>query len=59
MNALLLTLMVEQASGGRARWARWARDEVEGWSDTTTPTRRWAVRAIRQVLDGEPVSDAP
>ena len=58
MNALLLTLMVEQAQVAR-RWARWARDEVEGWTDTTTPDVEWAVRAIRRVIDGEPVSDAP
>ena len=58
VNALLLTLMVEQAQVAR-RWARWARDEVEGWTDTTTPDVEWAVRAIRRVIDGEPVSDAP
>ena len=58
VNALLLTLMVEQAQVA-ARWARWARNEVEGWNDTTTPDVAWAVHAIRRVLDGEPVSDAP
>lgn len=58
VNALLLTLMVEQAQVA-ARWARWARDQVDGWTDTTTPDVAWAVREIRRVLDGEPLSDAP
>lgn len=57
VNALLLTLMVEQAQLA-ARWARWAHDEVERWEDTTTPDVAWAVREIRRVLDAEPVSDA-
>ena len=58
VNALLATLMIEQARAA-SRWATWARDEVERWTDATTPDVEWAVRALRRVLDGEPVSGAP
>jgi DNA-binding PadR family transcriptional regulator len=58
VNALVLTLMVEQARAA-SRWAAWASEEVERWADTTTPDVDWAVQAMRRVIDGEPVSDAP
>jgi PadR family transcriptional regulator AphA len=58
VNALILTLMVEQARAA-ARWAEWAADEVARWPDTTTPDVEWAVAAMRRVIEGEPVSDAP
>jgi DNA-binding PadR family transcriptional regulator len=58
VNALLLTLMVEQARAA-ARWARWATEEVTRWKDTTTPDVEWAAAAMRRVMDGEPLSDGP
>ena len=58
VNALLLTLMVEQARAS-ARWARWASHEVERWTDTTTPDVDWSVDAMRRVIEGEPLSDEP
>jgi DNA-binding PadR family transcriptional regulator len=56
VNALLLTLMVEQARAA-ARWAEWAADEVARWPDTTTPDVGWAVATMRRVIDEETVSD--
>ena len=58
VNALLLTLMVEQARAS-ARWASWAADEVERWADTTTPDVDWSVDVMRRVIEGERLSDAP
>ena len=58
VNALLLTLMVEQARAS-ARWARWAAEEVERWADTTTPDVDWSVAVMRRVIEGERLSDAP
>ena len=58
VNALILTLMIEQARAA-ARWADWARDEVERWAETATPDVDWAVTTILRTLDGERVSDAP
>ena len=58
VNALLLTLMVEQARAS-VRWASWAAEEVERWADTTTPDVDWSIDAIRRVIEGEPLSDAP
>jgi DNA-binding PadR family transcriptional regulator len=58
VNALLLTLMVEQARAS-ARWARWAAEEVERWADTTTPDADWSVDVMRLVIEGERLSDAP
>jgi PadR family transcriptional regulator AphA len=55
VNALLLTLMVDQARAA-ARWADWARGEVERWDDTTTPDVDWAIRTIRRVMDRARVS---
>ncbi len=57
VNALLLTLMVEQARGA-ARWARWASEEVAQWTDTATPDVEWAASAMRRVIEGKPLSDA-
>ena len=57
VNVLLLTLMIEQARVA-ARWASWAADEVERWTDTATPDVEWAVRTIRRMLDEELLSDA-
>ena len=56
VNALILTLMIEQARAA-ARWAEWAAHEVAQWTDTTTPDVDWAVRAMRRVIDGQPISD--
>ena len=58
VNALLATL-IDRAGQGGVTLATWAREEVERWTDATTPDVEWAVRALRRVLDGEPVSDAP
>ena len=58
VNALLATLMIEQARTA-SRWATWAREEVERWTDATTPDVEWAFQALRRVLDGKPLSDEP
>ena len=58
VNALLLTLMVEQARAS-ARWASWAAEEVERWADTTTPDVDWSVDVMRRVIEGERLSDVP
>lgn len=58
VNALLLTLMIEQARAS-ARWASWAADEVERWADTTTPDVDWSVDVMRRVIEGERLSDVP
>ena len=58
VNALLATLMIEQARTA-SRWAAWAAEEVERWTDAATPDVEWAVRTLRRVLDDEPFSDAP
>lgn len=58
VNALLLTLMVEQARAA-ARWATWAAEEVEQWAGTTTPDVEWSVEVIRRTIDGARVSDEP
>ena len=58
VNALILTLMVDQARAG-ARWAAWAAQEVERWADTTTPDVDWSVDAMRRVIEGDPLSDEP
>lgn len=58
VNALLLTLMVEQARAA-ARWAEWARGEVEQWADTTTPDVEWASQTMRRVIEGHGVSGGP
>ena len=58
VNALLLTLMVEQARAA-AGWARWAAEQVEEWADTTTPDVEWSLDVVRRVIEGERLSDAP
>jgi PadR family transcriptional regulator, regulatory protein AphA len=59
VNALLLTLMVEQARSA-SRWAEWAAAEIERWQGTATPDVDWAARTMRRVIDGDdPVSGAP
>ena len=58
VNALLLTLMVEQARAA-SRWAEWAAAEIEGWGTTESPDVDWAARTMRRVIDGESVSDEP
>jgi DNA-binding PadR family transcriptional regulator len=59
VNALLLTLMVEQARAA-TRWAEWASAEVERWPDTETADVSWAAETMRRVIEhGEPVSDGP
>jgi PadR family transcriptional regulator, regulatory protein AphA len=58
VNALLLTLMVEQARAA-AGWARWAAEQVHEWADTTTPDVDWSIDVMRRVMEGEPLSDAP
>lgn len=58
VNALLLTLMVEQARAA-AGWAHWAAEQVEEWADTTTPDVDWSVAVMRRVIEGERLSDAP
>lgn len=49
VNTLLLTLLVEQARAA-ARWAQWATEEVERWSDTTTPDVDWAVQTLLDAI---------
>jgi PadR family transcriptional regulator, regulatory protein AphA len=59
VNALLLTLMVEQARAA-ACWAEWATAEIERWDGTETPDVEWAARTMQRWIDDEDsVSDAP
>jgi PadR family transcriptional regulator, regulatory protein AphA len=59
VNALLLTLMVEQARAASS-WAEWAAAEVESWEETATPDVDWATRSMGRVIDGDGrASDAP
>lgn len=58
VNALLLTLMVEQARAA-ARWAGWAAEQVEQWADTATPDVDWSVDVMRRVMEGERLSGEP
>jgi DNA-binding PadR family transcriptional regulator len=49
VNALVATLAIAQ---GRttARWAHWARQEVEAWDDTAEPDVDWAVRTLLHAI---------
>jgi PadR family transcriptional regulator AphA len=58
VNALLLTLMVEQARAA-SRWADWASAEIEAWEGTETPDVTWASKTMRRAIDGESISDEP
>ncbi len=51
VNALLLTLMVEQARAA-ARWATWAARRSRDGTGPRHPTSTWAARTIRRVIDG-------
>jgi len=57
VNALVMTLFVDQARAA-SRWAEWAAREVEAWPDTSKPDVEWTLRVLRNMLDGQPVSDA-
>ena len=50
VNALIATLGIEQGRA-TARWARWARAQVEDWDDTAEPDVEWAVRTLNEAID--------
>ncbi|HEX2302479.1 MAG TPA: PadR family transcriptional regulator [Gaiella sp.] len=50
VNALIATLGIEQGLA-TARWARWAKAEVERWEETVVPDVDWAVRALNEAFD--------
>jgi len=58
VNALLVSLAVAQGSA-TAAWARSARGEVERWNDTAVPDVDWAVKTLREAIDGGGASVAP
>jgi DNA-binding PadR family transcriptional regulator len=58
VNALIASLAIAQGRA-TARWAQWARGEVEHWDDTAVPDVDWAVKTLLDAIgDGSP-SDAP
>ena len=50
VNTLIASLGIEQGIA-TARWARWAREEVERWDGTETPAVDWAVRTLNQTIE--------
>ena len=56
VNTLLLTLLIEQARAA-ARWADWATDVVQQWTDTSKPNVRWAVETLRDAIEEGDASD--
>lgn len=57
VNTLVATLGIEQGRA-TARWARWARGEVEKWDGTEVADVGWAVRTWTDAIDAA-ASDAP
>jgi PadR family transcriptional regulator AphA len=54
VNALVATLALEQGRAA-ARWARWARAEVEAWDQTEVADVDWAVKTLlRAISEGIP-----
>lgn len=47
VNALIASLAIAQGRA-TARWAQWAREQVEAWDDTAVPDVDWAVRTLLQ-----------
>ena len=58
VNALLVSLAIAQGNA-TAAWARSARGEVERWNDTAVPDVDWAVRTLREAIDGGGANVAP
>jgi DNA-binding PadR family transcriptional regulator len=56
VNTLIATLGIEQGRA-TARWARWAKAEVERWESTELPDVAWAMRTLTDAID-DAVSDA-
>ena len=52
VNALIASLGIEQGRA-TARWAQWAKQQVEQWDDTVEPDVDWAVKTIRDVIGDE------
>jgi PadR family transcriptional regulator AphA len=57
VNVLMAALVVAQARAA-VDWARWAREQVDGWQDTVTPDLDWAHAAIRALNEDDRSSDA-
>lgn len=54
VNALIASLAITQGRA-TARWAQWAREQVEAWDDTAVPDVDWAVRTLLEAIgdDGD------
>jgi PadR family transcriptional regulator AphA len=51
VNALIASLGIAQGRA-LADWARWAKAEVSEWADTRTPDVRWALKALKDAIEG-------
>jgi DNA-binding PadR family transcriptional regulator len=51
VNALIASLGIAQGRA-LADWARWAKAEVSEWADTRTPDVGWALKALKDAIEG-------
>ena len=51
VNALIASLGIAQGRA-LADWARWAKAEVSEWGDTRTPDVGWALKALKDAIEG-------
>jgi DNA-binding PadR family transcriptional regulator len=58
VNTLVATLALEQGRA-TARWARWAREEVEKWGDTAVADVDWAVKTLLDAIGDRSAIDGP
>ena len=57
VNALIVSLAIAQGRA-TARWAQWAREQVEAWDDTAVPDADWAVRTLLDAIGDDVVAPA-
>jgi len=55
VNALVASLAIAQGRA-TARWAQWAREQVEAWDDTAVPDADWAVRTLLDAIGDDGVA---
>jgi PadR family transcriptional regulator, regulatory protein AphA len=55
VNALIASLAIAQGRA-TARWAQWAREQIEAWDDTAVPDVDWAVQTLLQAIGEEDVA---
>ena len=57
VNALIASLAIAQGRA-TARWAQWAREQVEAWDDTAVANVDWAVRTLLDAIGEDGVAPA-